>query len=212
MQSQPSSVELLLDELKKIVRGVAEPLLTKLDHEYNHDPFIILVGCLLSLRTRDTVTYKVCKNLFIRAWTPEQFLAIPIHELQRIIHPVNFYLTKARTLRAVSHEILVRFGGVVPSDEDALLSLPGVGRKTANLVRAEAFGIPALGVDTHVHRLANQLGLVSTKTPEATEYALKKIVPRDRWIETHRLLVMCGQNRCDISPLKLLLKTVIRGQ
>ena len=207
MKPKPSSVALLLDTLGTLVQGMAEPLLNKLAEEYQHNPFIILIGCLLSLRTRDTVTYKICKTLFARAKTPKQLLAIPVEELEKIIYSVNYYSRKARVLRAVSQELLDRFDGKVPSDEKELLSLPGVGRKTANLVRAEAFNIPALGVDTHVHQLANKLGLVSTKTPEATEQELKKIIPRDRWREAHRLLVMCGQNRCDITPLKHLFKS-----
>ena len=174
MEAQPSSIRLLLDELEKIVRGMAEPLSPKLDREYNHDPFVLLIGCLLSLRTRDTVTYPVCKKLFARARTPEALLKISLPELENLIHSVNYYRRKAKVLRAVSQELLTRFGGRVPSDEAALLSLPGVGRKTANLVRAEAFGIPALAVDTHVHRLANELGLVTTKTPERPRMRLRR--------------------------------------
>lgn len=184
---------------------MTEPLLVKLDQEYNRDPFIILIGCLLSLRTRDTVTYPVCKKLFAHVRTPQELIDFPLDELLEIIHPVNFYFNKAHTLKRVSYELINRFGGKVPKSEEELLSLPGVGRKTANLVRAEAFGIPALGVDTHVHRLANELGLVSTKTPEQTEYALKEIIPKSRWAETHRLLVKCGQNKCDIRPLIAIL-------
>jgi endonuclease III len=205
-QYTPASITCFLDGLAALVRGMPEPLLVKLGHEYNRDPFIILIGCLLSLRTRDTVTYKVCKQLFAHVRTPHELLEFPFDTLKKIIHPVNYHLKKAYVLKEVAQELLTRFGGHVPVKEEALLSLPGVGRKTANMVRAEAFGIPALGVDTHVHRLANEVGLVATSRPEDTEYDLKKIIPKERWIETHRSLVMCGQNRCNILLLKPLLQ------
>jgi endonuclease III len=201
MAPRPDRIRPFIKKLKELVHGKAEPLLYKLAEEYNRDPFIILIGCLLSLRTRDTVTYPVCKKLFAQVHTPEQLATADPHKIDRIIHSVNFHHKKAHVIIKVAQELLRRFNGRVPTSEEELLSLPGVGRKTANLVRAEAFGIPALGVDTHVHRLANQLGLVSTETPEATERELKKIIPRSDWIELHRLLVMCGQNRCDIGPL-----------
>ncbi len=201
MKLRPSTVLLFLKRLKDTVHGMAEPLLVKLDQEYNRDPYIILIGCLLSLRTRDTVTYPVCKKLFAVVRTPQQMVDFPDQKLYEIIRPVNYYLNKGRTLKSVSRELIERFNGHVPKTESELLSLKGVGRKTANLVLAEAFGIPALGVDTHVHRLANELGLVTTKTPYETECALKKIIPQSHWAETHRLLVKCGQNKCNIKPL-----------
>jgi endonuclease-3 len=198
---------LVLKKLKEIIdvaQGIIpEPMSVRIAREYGSDPFLILISCLLSLRSRDTVTYGVCKKLFSRVQTPAQFLSFPTKDLESIIYPIGFYHKKAQTLKEVSEAVLTRFDGKVPNTLEDLLSLPGVGRKTANLVLAEAYGVPALVVDTHVHRLANLLGLVSTKTPEQTERALEKIIPRDRWIETHRMLVMCGQNpkKCDISGL-----------
>lgn len=202
-----SQITLVLKKLKEIIEAahgqIPELMSVRIATEYDSDPFLILMSCLLSLRSRDTVTYGVCKTLFSRARTPSEFVAMPTKELESIIYPIGFYHKKAETLKAVSREIIRRFEGHVPNNLDDLLSLPGVGRKTANLVLAEAYGIPALVVDTHVHRLANQLGLVRTKTPEQTERELAKIIPRERWIETHRMLVMCGQNpkKCDISKL-----------
>jgi endonuclease III len=207
LSHKPSDVIALLDSLKKLVRGMAEPMSVRIAHEYHSDPFAILVSCLLSLRARDTVTYGISKRLLAKASTPQKMLTIPMVELEKIVYPAGFYHRKATTLKAVSKDLIERFNGKVPSNRDDLLSLPGVGRKTANLVLSEAFGIPAICVDTHVHRLANQLGLVSTKTPEQTEYALEKIIPKNRWIETHRLLVMCGQNKCDISKLVMSKKS-----
>ncbi len=201
MDLQPSHIAHILDALKKMVQGMADSMSVRIAKDYNFDPFAILVSCLLSLRARDTVTYGISKRLLDRANTPQKILDLPLNELEKIIYPTGFYHRKAAVLKAVSRDLLTRFNGKVPSRFDDLLSLPGVGRKTANLVASEAFGIPALAVDTHVHRLANQLGLVSTKTPEETEYALKKIIPQNRWIEAHRSLILCGQNRCDISKL-----------
>ncbi len=161
--------------------------------EYHHDPFLILISCLLSLRTRDTITLPVSRALFARARTPEQLVKLPRKELEKIIHSTGFYRRKAEVLHDVSAAIIKQFHGKVPHTEQELLSLPGVGRKTMNLVLGQAFGVPAICVDTHVHRLVNQLGLVHTKTPEQTETALKKVVPQKYWIELNKLLVTYGQ-------------------
>jgi endonuclease-3 len=165
------------------------------------DPFRILVGCLLSLRTRDETTAAASARLFALAATPETMLALPRARIERTIYPVGFYRTKARVLRAVSRELLARFGGRVPSDLDALLTLPGVGRKTANLVVTFGFNLPGICVDTHVHRITNRLGFVRTATPERTEWALRAKLPRRHWIGLNDLLVAFGQNLCHpLSP------------
>jgi len=161
--------------------------------EYGKDPFLILISCLLSLRTRDVISLPVSQALFAHAKTPQELVKIPIPKLEKIIHATGFYRNKARVLHNVSVALIKNFKGKVPSSLDDLLSLPGVGRKTANLVLAQAFDSPAICVDTHVHRLANQLGMVHTKTPEQTELALQKIVPKKYWIELNRLLVTWGQ-------------------
>jgi endonuclease III len=159
------------------------------------------VSCLLSLRTKDTTTFPACLRLFNKARTAKQVIALSQEELEKLIYPVGFYRRKATLLHTISNDILYRFNGKVPNTETELLSIPGVGRKTANLVLGEAFNIPAMCVDTHVHRISNRLGLVNTDTPEETEIALKAIVPREYWIEYNRLLVMWGQNICTpISP------------
>jgi endonuclease-3 len=191
----------ILELLREHTSDMTPPMVLSLIQFYGKDPYLILMSCLLSLRSKDSATWPVCKQLFKRAKTPEQLLALPVTELEKIIYSIGFYKNKARTLRAVSKEILDRFSGKVPDTEEELLSLPGVGRKTANLVLARAFDKPAICVDVHVHRISNRLGIVSTKTPEETELALQKIVPVEAWSSINDLLVMWGQNICvPVSP------------
>jgi endonuclease-3 len=199
----------LLSVLRNYTADMPEPMSMTIQKEYHNDPFLILISCLLSLRSRDTVTLPVCRVLFARARMPQQFVAIDLATLESIIKPIGFYRQKARTLKSVSRDLIVRFGGQVPREESELLSIKGVGRKTANLVRGQAFGIPALCVDTHVHRLSNLWGLVSTKTPEETERALQVIIPKKNWIEFNTLLVQWGQHvprKEQVYRLKSLLK------
>ncbi len=160
------------------------------------DPFRVLVGCLLSLRTKDETTGPASARLFALADTPAGILALPARAIERAIFPVGFYRTKARVLHRVSRDLLERFGGHVPSDLDQLLTLHGVGRKTANLVVTFAFGLPGICVDTHVHRISNRLGFVRTRTPAETEQALRRRLPHRHWIGLNDLLVSFGQNLC----------------
>ena len=206
MTLNASQISNIFKRISLVVAGMPEPMCTYLSRVYNKNPFIILIACLLSLRARDVVVLPIVLKLIKRVHTPQDLLDIPIQELERLLYPIGFYHKKAHTLRAVAYELIHRYAGHVPSEEVDLLSLPGVGRKTANLVRAEAFDIPAIAVDTHVHRLANELGLVSTKTPEATEKALQDIVPKNKWRLVNRLLVTCGQNRCDLSGVKEMVR------
>jgi endonuclease III len=184
----------LIKVLRKATKNMAEPMSQRISEEYHNDPFLILVSCLLSLRARDVVTYPISVELFKSARTPEQFIKMPLSTIEKIIHSIGFYKNKARTIQSVSKEIIERFGGKVPSNEKDLLSMKGIGIKTANLVLGVAFHIPAICVDTHVHKLSNKLGIVATKTPEQTEKALKEIIPQKNWIEYNSLLVRCGQN------------------
>lgn len=187
--------------LRKAVKGMQEPAATILISEYGKDPFLILVSCILSLRTKDSVSLPASQRLFTQAKTPQQLLQLPDSQIQQLIYPVGFYRNKSKTLKAISHVLITDFNGMVPATLEGLLSLPGVGQKTANLVLGEAFGIPAICVDTHVHKISNRLGLVTTTTPEETEVELKKILPEEYWIEYNRLLVMWGQNICvPVSP------------
>ena len=180
---------------------MVDPAVTQIVKEYGRDPFLVLVSCLLSLRTKDTVSFPASQKLFQLAKNPQQLLKIPSSQLETIIYPVGFYRQKAKQLHEMSRQLIEQFDGKVPQTEQELLSLKGVGRKTANLVLGEGFGIPAICVDTHVHRISNRLGLVKTKTPEETEVALKELLPKRYWIAYNRLLVMWGQNVCvPISP------------
>jgi endonuclease-3 len=155
-----------------------------------------LVSCVISLRTKDEVTHAASRRLFGLAETPSALAALDRDSIADAIYPAGFYNTKAEQLRRISESLVADHGGSVPADEAALLSLPGVGRKTANLVLGLGFGIPAICVDTHVHRISNRLGLVSTATPDATERALQTVLPEDLWIDINDLLVTFGQNRC----------------
>jgi len=167
-----------------------------------HDPFLVLISCLLSLRTKDQTTLPAAERLFAVADTPRKMLALSAAEIEKLIYPVGFYRTKARRIIGICRDLLSRFAGKVPEKIDELLTLKGVGRKTANLVLTEGFGKPAICVDTHVHRISNRFGYVRTKTPEGTEAALRKILPQRYWIEYNSTLVLWGQNVCrPVSPL-----------
>jgi endonuclease III len=161
----------------------------------------VLIACLLSLRTQDSTTGPAAGRLFAVAATPHAMLTLPARRIEKLIYPVGFYRTKARVLLGVSRDLIDRFGGRVPDDIDALLTLKGVGRKTANLVVTMGYGKPGICVDTHVHRISNRLGYVRTRTPEQTEMALRATLPRRFWIGYNDLLVSFGQNICvPISP------------
>ena len=168
---------------------------------YRADPFTTLISCLLSLRTKDAVTAVASRRLFARARTPQALLRLSIPTIERLIYPVGFYQTKARTLHHVCRDLLARFGGRVPPALDALLTIKGVGRKTANLVVTLAFRQPGICVDTHVHRITNRWGYVRTRTPAETEMALRRKLPRRYWLIINDLLVTYGQHLCGpISP------------
>jgi endonuclease-3 len=165
------------------------------------DPFRVLISCLLSLRTKDEVTAEASRRLFALADTPEVLVNLSEEEIERAIFPVGFYKTKARTVKTISRELLDRYEGQVPGEIDELLTCKGVGRKTANLVVTLGFDKPGICVDTHVHRISNRLGWVTTKRPEETEMKLRDLLPQEYWIEINDLLVTYGQNICTpISP------------
>ncbi|MGH7318168.1 MAG: endonuclease III domain-containing protein [Candidatus Rokuibacteriota bacterium] len=165
------------------------------------DPFRVLIACLLSLRTQDTTTRPAAARLFALADTPEAMQRLPRRALERAIFPVGFYRTKARVIHGVCRDLLQRFRGRVPDDLDALLTLKGVGRKTANLVVTVGFGKPGICVDTHVHRISNRLGFVRTRNPAETELALRSTLPARFWLDYNDLLVAFGQNVCrPLSP------------
>jgi endonuclease III len=169
--------------------------------QQNQSPFLTLIGCILSLRTKDETTAAACERLFAKARTPDSMLALAPKTLEKLIYPVGFYRTKARVIRGICHDLIDRFGGSVPDDIDELLTLNGVGRKTANLVVTQAFRKPGICVDTHVHRISNRWGLVRSKTPDKTEMALREVLPRRHWIDYNTTLVAFGQTLCQpVSP------------
>ena len=176
------------------------PIVTEISHR-SRDPFHILVSTILSLRTKDEVTRQAATRLLEKARSPQELLLLPEEDIARLIFPVGFYKTKARTLRQICRDLIDEYEGKVPDDLEELLKLKGVGRKTANLVLTLGFHKPGICVDTHVHRVSNRLGYVKTKTPEQTEMALREKLPREYWIEYNDLLVTWGQNICrPISP------------
>jgi endonuclease-3 len=159
-------------------------------------PFRVLIATILSLRTKDTLTAQVVPRLFAAADTPAAMQELSEERLVELIYPVGFYRNKARTIRQVSGLLLERYDGEVPADLDTLLELPGVGRKTANLVLTAGFSLPGICVDTHVHRICNRWGYVQTRNPDATEMALREKLPEEYWIPINGLLVTLGQNIC----------------
>ena len=164
-------------------------------------PFMVLISCLLSLRTKDKVTAEASNRLFKLADNPEKMLGLSIKNIEKAIYPVGFYKTKAKRIKEICRVLLDDYEGVVPNEIDELLKLNGVGRKTANLTVTLGYGKLGICVDTHVHRISNRLGLVKTKTPEQTEFALRKKLPQKHWLIYNDLLVTYGQNLCvPISP------------
>jgi len=190
------------------------PIMKILEHEFpvstttlnkmrkKPDAFKILISCLLSLRTQDKNTEIASSRLFAVATTPRQILSLPLKKLEKLIFSSGHYRKKARTLKHVSKVILEEFHGRVPKSREELMSIKGIGPKTANIVLAFAFGQKVLPIDTHCHRIPNRLGWVKTKTPEQTEAELNKILPKKYWIEFNSIFVQFGKTICQpVSPL-----------
>ena len=193
--------EKVLRTIENQLSEVSVPYVTAVSDD-KKGPFKVLVSCILSLRTKDKVTAKAGNALFKVADTPYDILKLSVDEIAKIIYPVGFYRNKARVLRDIARALADKYKGEIPSDRETLLLFKGVGRKTANLVLGLGFGIPAICVDTHVHRISNRLGWVCTKTPYETENALENIVARKWWIKLNTILVAFGQNIClPVSPL-----------
>jgi endonuclease-3 len=169
--------------------------------EESRDPFPILISCLLSLRTQDKTTAQASRRLFSLAKTPESMIKLSVKLIEQAIYPVGFYRTKARGIKSLCQDLILRFNGKVPDSLDQLLTLKGVGRKTANLVITLGFGKPGICVDTHVHRISNRWGYVKTRRPDETEMVLRSKLPKQYWNIFNDLLVPYGQNLCrPISP------------
>ena len=161
-----------------------------------HDPFIVLIACILSLRTNDRTTYPATMRMLKLGRTPKDFLSLTVQDMEKAIYPVGFYKNKAKQILDIAHELYYKHNSVVPKEIDELIKFKGVGRKTANLVQAKGYGLPSICVDVHVHRISNRLGIVSTKQPEETEFALKNNLPKKYWSEINTLFVTLGQNIC----------------
>jgi endonuclease III len=168
----------------------------------DRDPFKVLIACILSLRTQDRTTGAASERLFAVASTPETLSRLPLKTIEKKIYPVGFYRVKARTIKALSSELINKHDSRVPDTLEGLLALKGVGRKTANLVLTRGFNRYGICVDTHVHRITNRWGLVKTKSPDETEAALRKVLPKRYWKDLNAVLVAFGQNICKpLSPL-----------
>lgn len=193
--------------LRKTVLGDPVPSVTEIARR-SRSPFKVLVSTVISARTKDEVTGEAARRLFAVASTPGTLKALSAKRIEELIYPAGFYHTKAKAIRALSAKLVSEFGGRVPDTMEMLLTLPGVGRKTANLVLTLGFGLPGICVDTHVHRVANRLGIIKTKVPAETEACLRATLPKGHWLEINDLLVTFGKTicapvspRCSICPI-----------
>jgi endonuclease III len=186
------------------------------------DPFAVLISTILSQRTRDEMTEKASAALFARYGTAAAIASAPVSSLVELIRPVGFYRQKAVQIRKVSRLLRDKYHGAVPRTYEELIALPQVGPKTANCVLVYGFGEPRIPVDTHVHRVSNRLGLVTTKTPEATEQALMRIVPKELWLHVNELFIRFGKDlcrpigpRCEMCPFRTscrYYRAIVRGR
>lgn len=192
-------IEEAIPILEREVRSYKLPVVDLIAIQ-THDPFKVLVTTILSARTRDEVTESASRRLFARAGTFGELAQLSGDDIEKIIYPVSFFRNKAKYLSLLP-SVLDEFGGIVPRDIPSLLKLPGVGRKTANLILVIAFNIPAICVDTHVHRIMNIWGYVETASPSQTEKALRQKLPKKYWLRFNSILVAFGQATCrPVSP------------
>lgn len=196
-----TDISVVIQTLEKISKNWENPPVEKINSPMR-DPFKVLISCILSLRTKDEVTRKASERLFSVADNIEKLSKLSISQIEKLIYPVGFYRNKAKIIKKICEILTKKYVGKVPSSLDELLSLPGVGRKTANLVITIGFGKPGICVDTHVHRITNRWGYLTTTNPSETESVLRKKLPRPYWIKINSLLVKFGQNICrPVSPL-----------
>ncbi len=194
-----NTMKAILRGMIKTMNEVKPPRMTALRelHEAETDgPFSILIGTILSARTKDENTTKVVKKLFLKYKSARELSKAKVKDVEELIRSIGFYHVKAKRIIDVASIINSKYKGKVPSSLDELIQLPGVGRKTANCVLVYAYDKPAIPVDVHVHRISNRLGLVDTKTPEDTEIELMKKIPKKYWLEINDTFVMYGQNIC----------------
>lgn len=199
-----------MEKIDKIVQALKDAKQAQSDfvqlmetfHKHENGPFLVLISCILSLRTNDKTTYPATLRMLKLGKTPEEFSKVSVDNLIKAIYPVGFYQNKAEQIIELSKILVEKYGSRVPDEIEELIKFKGVGRKTANLVLSRGFNKPAICVDVHVHRIFNRLGYIKTKNPEETEFALRKKLPQKHWIDINTLLVTHGQNVC--KPIKPL--------
>lgn len=189
------AIDAVMKELGKYFHSVKTPIVDLIQAQ-TKDPFKVLVATILSARTKDETTSRAVTELFKVVQTPDDLDALSAAELDAIIRQVGFHNEKTKHLKQLPQVLKERFGGKVPSEIDELLELPGVGRKTANLVRSVAFGLPAICVDVHVHRISNRWGYIRTTNPLESEMALRSILPEKHWLNYNSYIVAFGQTLC----------------
>ena len=198
---QDSDIHEVIDILQEAIKQWPETTLGQVADQTRSAPFRILIGTVLSLRTKDETTAEACKRLFFLADAPETMVSLSEETIDNAIYPVGFHTTKAKNILAICRILIDEYNSLVPDEIDILVTLPGVGRKTANLVVTLGYDKPGICVDTHVHRISNRWGYVNTKNPEKTESALREKLPQKYWIGYNDLLVIYGQNLCKpVSP------------
>ncbi len=198
---QARDIQAVIGTVKREIARWSEPVVGVVARQSGRDPFPVLISCLLSLRTKDKTTGEASQRLFALASTPVDMQKLSTVAIEQAIYPVGFFRTKTKQIQQICSQLLKQSDGLVPDRIDELLTLPGVGRKTANLVVTVGYGKPGICVDIHVHRISNRWGYVKTKNPDETEQALRKKLPREYWITFNDLLVPYGQNICQpVSP------------
>ncbi len=199
-----------IDKIVEILQSANQPRSEFVNlMETFHNPYLVLIACILSLRTNDKTTYPATLRMLELAKTPQEMAKVSEEDLSNAIYPVGFYKNKAKQIIELSQTIVNKLDGKVPDTIENLTKFNGVGRKTANLVLAKGFGIPAICVDVHVHRIFNRIGYVNTKTPDETEFALREKLPQKYWLDINTLMVTHGQNvckptkpKCDECPIR----------
>ena len=199
-----------IDKIVEILQSANQPRSEFVNlMETFHNPYLVLIACILSLRTNDKTTYPATLRMLELAKTPQEMAKVSEEDLANAIYPVGFYKNKAKQIIELSKTIVKKLDGKVPDTIENLTKFNGVGRKTANLVLAKGFGIPAICVDVHVHRIFNRIGYVTTKTPDETEFALREKLPQKYWLDINTLMVTHGQNvckptkpKCDECPIR----------
>ncbi len=190
----------MIKNFKKIICSIKEMKLPYTQFvqfmEDIQDPFIVLIACILSLRTNDRTTYPATMRMLELGKTPKDFLNVKLEDLEKAIYPVGFYKNKAKQILDISYELYHKYNSIVPKEIEELIKFKGVGRKTANLVQSKGYNLPSICVDVHVHRISNRLGIVKTNNPEETEFDLKSNLPKEYWSDINTLFVTLGQNVC----------------